>query len=107
MAWDRLSGLHRIDELVWDNIEDEPGVYLFYRTINGPCRYVGRSDTSLRQRIARRPYKYFQYKHTYDEGDAYYWECEYFHRYRTTIENVNHPAKPWGYSDIECHICGL
>lgn len=107
MAWDRLSGLHRIDEIIWEDIEDEPGVYLFYKTWDGPCRYVGRSDTNLRRRIAGRPYKYFRYKHTSDEIEAYSWECQYYHRYIDTIDNINHPGKPWGYTGLECPVCGL
>lgn len=106
MAWDRLSGLHRIDELYEESVEDEPGVYLFYRTREGPVRYVGRADTSLRRRIAGRPYTYFRYKHADDEVEAYYWECRYFHQFRDTIENERHPRKPDGYYDLECPICG-
>lgn len=106
MAPDRLGGLHRIDELYLEPIEDEPGMYVFYRTRGGPVRYVGRSDTSLRHRIARRPYTYFRYKHTYDDEDAYYWECVYWHRYIETIDNCyTHPARPAGYYDLECPIC--
>ncbi len=107
MAEYRISGLRRIDELSWHDIEDRPGVYLFYRTEGGPCRYVGRSDTSLRQRIAGRPYRYYRFKYCDDELEAYHWECEYYHRFIDTIDNFNHPAKPWGYLDLECHVCGL
>jgi excinuclease UvrABC nuclease subunit len=105
MAWGKLSGLRRIDEIYWHDVENEPGVYLFYRTINGPPRYVGRSDTSLRNRISRRDYLYYKYKHCQNVAEAYHWECEYFHIFETTIENLNHPAKPW-YYDLPCHKCG-
>lgn len=106
MARERLSGLRRIDELSWQDVEDEPGVYLFYKTINGPCRYVGRADTSLRRRIAGRQYTYYRYKHTDDEVEAYYWECVYFHRFGDTIDNKNHPARPLGEYSLECPVCG-
>lgn len=107
MAWYRLSGLHSIDKLNWKNIENKPGVYLFYRVWNGPCSYIGRSGSNLRQQITGHPYNYFRYKHTYSEKGAYYWECEYYHRYIDTIDNINHPAKPPGYPDSKCHVCGL
>jgi hypothetical protein len=105
MAWGRLSGYRRIDELDEHDVEDEPGVYLFYRRIDGPVRYVGRSDTSLYGRIRYRDYVYYRYKHCADEEEAYHWECMYFHHHRDTIDNRNHPAKPW-YSDSACPVCG-
>ena len=105
VASETLSGLHRIDELYDQPVEDEPGVYLFYKTLNGPVRYVGRADTKLRRRIAYRGYTYFRYKHIYDETEAYHWECVYFHRFEDTIENINHPARPWGYDELECPCC--
>ena len=106
MARDRLSRYRRIDEINWHPVEHEPGVYLFYRSIDGPVRYVGRSDASLYNRIRGREYLYYRYKHCPDHEDAYYWECQYYHRYADTIENRNHPAKPW-YSNITCPVCGI
>ena len=106
MARYKLSGLRRLDELSWHDVEYECGVYLFCETRIGPCRYVGRSDTSLRSRIRGRQYRYYQYKHCDDELEAYEWECEYFHRYEDTIDNKYHPARPSGYRDLECPVCG-
>ena len=108
MARGKLSGLRRIDQIIWHGVGHEPGVYLFYKTQNGPCRYVGRSDTSLRNRIAGRDYRYYQYKHTDDDIEAYNWECKYFHKFEGTLDNRNHPAKPsnlW-YYDLRCPVCG-
>ena len=73
MARQRLSGKRRVDEISWDDIGDEPGVYLFYLAVNGRPRYVGRSDTSLRTRIAGRDYRYYRYKHTDGDVEAYEW----------------------------------
>ena len=104
MAWDRLSSYHRVDEIYDHDVEDEPRVYQFFKTISGPVRYVGRSGSSLYNRIRGREYVYYRYKHCYDDEEAYYWECEYYHRYEDTIDNWNHPAKP-SYSNSQCHIC--
>ena len=41
MTWDRLGGWHRIDEIEYTTVEDEPGVYLFKKHVDGPVRYVG------------------------------------------------------------------
>lgn len=106
MARERLSKFYRIDELYLVDVEDEPGVYLFYKTLGGPVRYVGRADTMLRRRIAGRGYTYFKYKNTDDEIEAYRWECAYYHRHIDTIENSNHPARPWGEYGLECPVWG-
>ncbi len=106
MAEYRLSGYYRIDELYESDVEELPGVYLFYRTMGGPVRYVGRLGTSLRRRITGRPYRYYRCKYTYDEAEAYYWECRYYHQCEDTIDNINHPAKPSGYFYSECPVCG-
>ena len=106
MAEFRLSRLSRVDDVFWSNVDDRPGVYLFYKTIRGPVRYVGRSDTSLYNRLRNRPYKYFKYKHTDRDIEAYDWERKSFHDYLDTIENVNHPAKPLGLKNrIRCQFC--
>ncbi len=102
----RLSGLRRVDELKWHDVEPEPGVYILFKTLTGPPRYVGRADTSLRRRLRRRSYRYYRYKHTDDEIEAYEWECKYFHRFKKKIRNAVHPARPALEYDLECRICG-
>lgn len=87
MVWGRLSGYRRIDEIYDHDVEGEPGVYLLSRTRSGPIRYVGRSDSSLYNRIRGRDYLYYRYKHCYNEEDAYHWECIYYHRHIDTIDN--------------------
>ena len=109
MAEHRLSRRRRVDEIFWSDVNNRPGVYLFFKTINGPPRSVGRSDTDLYRRVSGRPYRYYQYKHTNDDIDAYEWECEYYHRYFKSIknENINHPAKPSGLKgSVVCPVCG-
>lgn len=107
----KLGGLRRIDELIDDDtIQHQPGVYLLYRTYDGPVRYVGRSDNSLINRIYGREYVYYQYKHCSSPTQAYYWECRYWHEYQDTIENSaynrgKHPSRPEG-SNRRCRYCG-
>lgn len=105
MVWGRISGFRKIDEIYDHDIEDKPGVYLFYRRLTGSVRYVGRSDSQIYTRIKRRDYRFYRYKYCYDAEEAYYWECEYFHYFNDTIDNDRHPARP-RYSDISCHWCG-
>lgn len=104
MATKRLSGLRRLDDVStrWD-VSDYPGVYLFYETQNGPLRYVGRSDTSLLNRIRGRGYRYYKYKHC-SRSEAFYWECRYWH-YWNPLDNKNHPAEPSGTTRIHCAFC--
>lgn len=109
MARARISGLRKIDDIRWSDVEDEPGVYLFYRRRHGPVRYVGRSDTSLYRRISGRPFTYYRYKHCDNDVEAYKWECTYYHRHYVEIgrHNQNHPAKPKGLKyAIKCDVCG-
>jgi hypothetical protein len=109
MADIRLSRLHRIDE-IGDEIRHSPGVYLFYETNGGPVRYVGRSDSSLLNRIANRDYRYFKCKHCSSAIQAYIEECDYWHKHQNTIDNSaanggNHPARSEG-SNRKCPVCG-
>lgn len=41
-----------------DSIMNNPGVYIYCKTINGPPRYVGRSDNDLKTRIRHGENKY-------------------------------------------------
>ena len=110
MSGNKLSGMRRVDEVYFHkDVDHEAGVYIFYRTQNGPPRYVGRADTSLYRRIRGRDYLYYKYKHCKTEVAAYRWECKYWHRYQNSIENSynnsgNHPAKPVG-KNVTCPEC--
>ncbi|KAF5424776.1 MAG: hypothetical protein C5S44_01090 [Candidatus Methanocomedens sp.] len=107
MANSRLSRLRRVDELYdHEDVINGPGVYLFYKTYNGPVRYVGRSDSNLYSRIRGRNYTYYKFKHIRSPKKAYEWECHYYHKFYDTIENMNHPACPPS-SGLCCHMCGI
>ena len=106
MARYRLSGLRRVDAIYWHDVRNVPGVYLFYMTKGGPVRYVGRSDRNLYGRINGRSYRYYKYKHTGSDIEAYDWECKYLHDHWDTIDNINHPATPRGLKNrIACEFC--
>jgi hypothetical protein len=111
MPCDGLRGKRHLDEVVFHrDVAHEPGVYIFYRTFNGPERYVGRTDTSLFNRIRGRNYRYYKYKHCDSDIEAYDWECKYWHDFQDTIDNSfinggNHPAKPVD-TNIYCTECG-
>ncbi len=111
MSTNRLSGMRYRDEVYFhEDVGSHPGAYVFYKTISGPPRYVGRSDGNLYGRIRGRYYKYYRYRYCKTDKTAYYWECRYWHRYQDTIDNSfanggNHPAKP-AYLDAVCHKCG-
>lgn len=111
MPCTRLSGMRYLDEVYFhEDVDHEPGVYIFYKTNTAPPRYVGRADTSLYNRIRERNYRYYKCKHCDTDIDAYHWECKYWHDYQDTIDNSyakggNHPAKPTGI-DTYCRICG-
>ena len=109
-----LSGLKKLLEVSTNyRLEDRPGVYLLYKSVNGPVRYVGRSDTSLRSRLkwhrTNNEYKYYRFKHC-SLKEAYEWECKYWHKYKDTIDNSSdkygiHPASPNG-KYWTCPVCG-
>ncbi len=107
----KLSPRRRIDEIHNHNdVRCEPGVYILYKTIDGPPRYVGRSDSNIIERLEKHDdYVYYQYKNCSIE-DAYYWECRYWHKYQDDLDNSIknggiHPDEPDGI-DIPCHVCG-
>ena len=106
-----------IDRLV---AEDRKGNYAFgYLDERGVfiVRYVGRSDTDLRERIkhgiadmeADPSCRYQRFKFSYAESDteAYEKECRNFHDFggmEGLLVNKNHPDKPKGYSG-SCPVC--
>ncbi len=109
-----LSVIRKLLDVSYDKrIKDSPGVYVLFRTIDGPERYVGRSDTSLRNRLIthrnNNNYKYYRFKNC-SLKDTYIWECKYWHKFQDTIDNSqanggSHPAAPNG-KNWYCPICG-
>ncbi len=63
------------------------------------AKYVGRSDSDLRGRIAKSAdegrYKYFWMSYESSPGDAYLRECQWWHQYNPP-DNAVHPAVPAG-----------
>ena len=76
---------------------------------HGPriARYVGRSDTSLRERLMdhKGQYSVFFVRYADTPDEAFRFECEFYHRYIDTIENKIHPDRP-DVSSAVCPICG-
>lgn len=83
--------------------EGTPGVYLLLAKAQSGklivC-YVGRSDDDLYARlqdhVADGEYVAFYYRECDDEDDAYFSECEEFHRYGKVphLDNEVHPDRP-------------
>jgi hypothetical protein len=85
-----------------------PGVYILSRD-GRTADYVGRSDTDVTNRIkqsAKDGYRYtsFWFEYATSPRDAYYKECEYYHKYNSP-DNTNHPAVPPG-ANWRCPILG-
>lgn len=74
-----------------------PGTYILSRD-GEVAHYVGRSDTDLALRIKssareRSGYTHFWFEYTTSPMQAYYLECEWYHKYAPS-DNINHPAAP-------------
>ncbi len=108
MVCGRLGRIRPMRELRNDNaIMNSPGVYIYYRSIDGHPRYIGRSDNDLRSRISHgeNEYRYYQYCHCDTAIDAYKKECKLWHEHRNYLDNRNHPDKPEDYTG-NCPVCG-
>lgn len=85
-----------------------PGVYILSRNGN-TAAYVGRSDSNLSARLKQSSkegysYPFFWFEYTDSARDAYFKECEYYHRYNPQ-DNINHPAAPFG-TNWKCSMMG-
>ena len=74
-----------------------PGAYILSRD-GRVANYVGRSDTDVASRInssakERTEYTHFWFEYSTTPMQAYYLECEWYHKY-SPIANINHPAAP-------------
>ena len=80
-------------------------------------RYVGRSDTDLRERIKHGisdmeadpscRYERFKFSYAASAQEAYEKECRNYHDFggdRGKLRNTIHPAKPEGYNG-NCPVC--
>ena len=73
-------------------------------------KYVGRSDADLRERIKDHldDYPCFKFSYADDAVQAYQKECINYHDFsgdHNRLDNVIHPDKPEGRSDLKCPRC--
>lgn len=86
------------------------GNYILYDN-KYALRYVGRSDTDLQERlldhVGEYPYRYFKFWYANSKEEAYYIECEQYHRNENSkkFRNEDHPARPDGMESLRCPIC--
>lgn len=105
---DRLVAVGRKGNYAFGYL-DERGVFI--------VRYVGRSDTDLRERIKHGitdmdadpscRYERFKFSYAATAKEAYEKECQNYHDFggdEGLLLNQNHPAKPEGYTG-NCPIC--
>jgi hypothetical protein len=87
--------------------EGWPGVYILADTVGFP-RYVGRSDTNVRDRLLKHAdsgaHRYFLVEHYRSSEAAFFRESNLYHYYRSQIENEIHPAIPRNCGDA-CPKC--
>lgn len=92
-----MRGRYPVSE-VYDRVTKiSPGAYILSRD-GRAAHYVGRSDEDLARRIADSQregtgYRYFWFEYASSPMQAYYLECEWYHRYAPP-DNTNHPAVP-------------
>ncbi len=103
-----LSGPYPINQLDSYITRSSPGVYILSKD-GKTSAYVGRSDTDLPSRIKQSAkegfaYTYFWFEYVASPQEAYFKECEYFHRYNHP-DNINHPAAPFG-TNWKCPVIG-
>ena len=89
-----------------------PGTYRLRRSPDGPVRYVGRSDSSVRRRLLQHAregdYSYFFVQHFRTPVQAFWRECTLYHYHIRTIENERHPGQPKRHTGPcpKCNIFG-
>ena len=88
--------ISQVNSVVRRNI---PGAYILSRD-GKAADYVGRSDSDLPSRIKASiregiGYKYLWFEYATSPMQAYYLECEWYHKYAPP-DNTNHPAVPPG-----------
>lgn len=94
-----LMGPFPINDVDLYVMRQSPGIYILSRD-GRTASYVGRLDTDVSSRIKQSArdgygYTYFWFEYAASSRDAYYKECEYYHKYNPP-DNTNHPAVPYG-----------
>ena len=77
---------------------------------NDVVKYVGRSDSDLRDRLMShaRLGKYAKFKFEYETSQRlnFEHECNLYHYHFDTLDNKNHPDRPEG-KDWKCPRCNI
>jgi len=103
-----LQGPYQIEKVDLYVTQTVSGVYILSRD-GKTASYIGRSDTDVGLRIKQSAsegygYKHFWFEYTTSPRDAYYKECEYYHKYNPP-DNTNHPSVPFG-TNWRCPVIG-
>lgn len=97
------------EENINDNVKNgDIGTYILSRG-NNVANYVGRSDSDLNVRLKehlheQEGYRQFWFELVKTSLEAYYLECQWYHKYNPS-DNNNHPAVPPGAS-WKCSVSG-
>jgi hypothetical protein len=88
-----------------------PGIYILYRTNMGAPAYIGRDDVRLYDKLndlsRNQPhYHYFKFMVCSDPTDAYQWECMFWHKGLSTLDNAAHHPRPPRGLDLACPFPG-
>ena len=112
----RLSQIRKIRELSWhDDIEHRPGVFLLRETKDGTVRYVGYSESDLREfmlikedEYVNRRFSYYNHRHAKDGEHAFEMACMFYHQYTKTLKRCLHPSSPASSSQrCPVHSCSV
>ena len=103
-----MKGPFSISKVDTHITQTSAGAYILSRD-GKAAHYVGRSDSDLASRIKssardEQNYKYFWFDYATSPMEAYYLECEWWHKY-APLDNSNHPAVPPGTS-WKCPVSG-
>ncbi len=98
----RLSQIRMIRELSWhEDVEHRPGVFLLRETRDGTVKYVGYSESDLREymlqkedELVGRRFAFYNHRHAQDGQHAFEMACMFYHQYVKTLKRCLHPANP-------------
>ena len=107
----RLSQIRMIRELSWhEDMEHRPGVFLLRETVDGNVKYVGYSDSDLREymlvkekELVDRHFDFYNHRHAENGDHAFEVACMFYHQYKKTLKRCLHPTSPEGSSQ-GCHV---
>lgn len=94
---------------IQENVDGETGVFLLYRSRDGPVRKVGSTkDLARRLRDYADDYRYFKVEPKDNITQAYKREASLYHYHGGEdgkLDNDQHPARP--HKQIKCPSCGI